>query len=274
MRYKNITPEDYVERHFCSEIFRSLNFTFKTDDVMLFVRSWDQKPEFPKQKYISIVTSAEGHTYIPEEAIDPNCMGVFMNYYPKKSLDFQFTPDNFLAIDNVFPLPLGETKFFNGHPNIPIQARTIDVSFVGQLDPYRRLDFYNAVAKYAEHIDNSVFHFYEGWNNGIGEKYSEIMSNTKIALIPCGSASLDTFRYSEAARCGCVLLTCPQNNYDYMIHPTHLTIPSWGFLKEMVDLILQNKKELVRRSRETIEYWEECLSPSGAANYILDKVRE
>lgn len=272
MKYQNITPPDYVERKFCEEIFYHLD-EYYNDDILLLVRAWDQTPPFPSQRYISIVTSAEGHTYIPEEKDDPNCMGVFMHYPPKTSLKHQFSTDDFLTPNNVYPLQLGETKFFKGHPRIPINQRPIDVSFVGQFDPYRRADFYEVIKDgMADTIDNSVFHFYQGWNNGIGDRYSDIMTNTKVALVPCGSASLDTFRFYEAAKAGCIIICPPQNNYDFMEDAPYIPIPSWGILKHILEIVLRDEKLLYRRSLKTRNFWEEHLSPEAASFYIQEKL--
>jgi hypothetical protein len=276
MKYENITPADYVERDFCQQVHlcleEALTVCDMNEDILLLVRGWEQPPPFPQQKYISIVTSAEGHMYVPPEKDDPNCLGVFMHYYPKPSLEHQYDPDTFLTLDNVYPLPLGETKFFKGNHLKPILERDINVSFIGQYDQYRRKDFLKEVGRCASHIEDSVFHFYDGWNNGIGEKYSDIMSNTKIALVPCGSASLDTFRFYEAARCGCVIISCPQNRYEFMKGSPHIESPTWNQLKEGLELLLSRTDRFEAISELTKEFWETNLSPCGAANYIFSKI--
>jgi hypothetical protein len=273
MKYENITPPDYVERKFCEQIHICLQDRI-SDDVLLTVRGWEQAPTFPQQKYISIVTSAEGHQYVPIERDDPNCLGVFMHYYPKPSVEAQYNPESFLKLDNVYPLPLGETKFFEGNNLTPILQRPIDVAFIGQFDPYRRVDFHSAVIECSKKIDNSVFHFYEGWNNGVGAKYSEIMSNTKIALVPCGSASLDTFRFYEAARCGCIIISCPQNHYEFMTGSPHIETTRWEGLDLGIRLLLKEQKLFPKVSLGTRLFWEQNLSPAGTANYIYNKVKE
>lgn len=285
MLYENITPPTYVEKKSCREIFDNLS-PFFDNDTVLYVRAWDQEIIYPKDKYfITIITSAEGHLYVPQESVMDNCLGVFMHYYPKENVDYQFDPNHFLTeknlslmetllynIDKIHPLPLGVTDFFTGCNSVPIIHRPINVAFVGQLDPYRRLDFYNNIAKIANTIDNSVFHFYQGWNNGIGEKYSEIMSNTKIALVPCGSASLDTFRYYEAAKCGCVIVCENQNNYEFMAGATHIKIDDWAKIGVVLNSLLSGPAHLNKTSNNTHKFWHKRLSPSAAADFILRKL--
>lgn len=272
MRYINLTPEYFAEHNTCEAIHYYLNFHID-DDVTLHVRGWDQNVIMPSGRYVSVVTSAEGHQYIPPEADDPNCLGVFMHYYPKKNIKYQFDNDNFMILDNIYPLPLGTTKFFTGNDEIPINDRPINVSFIGQLDPYRRADFYDAIERHSELIENSVFHFYEGWNKGVGNKYSEIMSNTKIALVPCGSASLDTFRFYEAACCGCIILTLDQNMYDFMIDAMYVKLKDWDKLDIGINLLLQDPATMSLISNQTSLFWKNRISPFGSSKYILDKIK-
>lgn len=271
MKYINATPEHNVEHASSLGIFEELNKSI-TEDITLHIRSWDQNIVFPSGRYISIVTSAEGHQYIPPEADDPNCLGVFMHYYPKKNIKYQFDNANFMILDNIYQLPLGTTKFFTGNDEIPINDRPINVSFIGQFDPYRRADFYDAISQHSELIENSVFHFYEGWNKGVGNKYSEIMSNTKIALVPCGSASLDTFRFYEAACCGCIILTLDQNMYDFMIDAVYVKLKDWDKLDVGINLLLQDPATMALISNQTSFFWKNRISPKGSAKYILSKI--
>lgn len=273
MRYINVTPDYFAERDSCEAIHYYLNFHMD-DDVTLHVRGWDQNVTFPSGRYISIVTSAEGHQYIPSEKDDPNCMGVFMHYYPKRNIKYQFDNANFMTLENVHPLPLGTTKFFSGDNKIPINDRSINVSFIGQLDPYRRMDFYQAVTKHADSIENSMFKFYEGWNKGVGNKYSEIMSNTKIALVPCGSASLDTFRFYEAAKCGCVILTLDQNMYEFMDGAMYVKLDRWDNLDVALNILLQDPSTMSVISKHVTSFWDNKISPFGSAKYILSKIKE
>lgn len=274
MLYENVTPEDYVERKYCREIFNQIN-TWFDNDTILYVRSWNQEIFYPlDKKFITIVTSAEGHNYVPKDGKLPNCLGVFMHYYPKIDIRYQYDPEYFVDVKNTYALPLGTTDFFVGDNKVPINNRPINVSFVGQLDPYRRLDFYNHVAKLADRTENSVFQFYQGWNNGIGgEKYSDIMSNTKIALVPCGSASLDTFRFFEAAKCGCVIISDIQNHYEFMKGSPHLEVDNWSYITELIQSLLSGTVHINDLSNATYKFWKKRLSPEAASAFILRKVK-
>lgn len=250
---------------------------FYDDDTVLIAKVWNQECSIDdNKKFIVIVTSAEGHRFIPDETyrLHPNCLGVFTHYYPKKVniVEDQFDPNNFLKIKNLYQFQLGPC-FFSETNYIPILERKYDVSFIGQLDPYVRMDFFSALNQHADSMDNTKFIFYEGWNNGLGkEKYKTIMEDTKIALVPYGSASLDTFRFYEACQAGCVILTLKQNNYEFMKDSPHIEIPSWKVFKQYVDILLQNPKKLTTLSKQTIDFWNNSLSPEAAAKFILKKL--
>jgi len=271
MQYINITPNFYVERNSCLEIFNHLNHQLD-NDIALCVRNWDNENDFDHKKRIVIITSAEGHKYIPNDQLDPNCIAVFMHYYPKIDTSYQFSSSYFVNLPKVFPLPLGSTHFFKCVSTKNYHDKLYDFSFIGQLDPYRRIPFYHAVQRISNKYKCMV-QFYEGWNNGVGgEKYSEILAESKIALVPFGSASLDTFRFYEAAESGCILLTDRQNNYPFMERSTHI-VCDWAKLDTYLDNILQSSSAS-DIANSTRLFWEKYLSPEACAKYIVSMVNK
>lgn len=275
MQFLNLI-ENNGEAPYFAKIYEYLN-QFFNDDVVLCVRVWNQESIIEAgKKFISVLTSAEGHRLIPYESerLHPNCLGVFMHYYPKtvNVVEDQFNPNGFTEIEKVYPLPLGPHNF-SGNSNIPILERKYSVSFIGQLDPYVRSDFFNALNQDCSDIPDSKFVFYEGWNQGLGrEEYGRIMSNTKIALVPCGSASLDTFRFYEACEAGCVILTLKQNNYEFMQGSPHIEIPSWADVRTYIDNLLSRPEKLVEISEKTKQFWNTNLCPEAAAKFMLRKL--
>jgi len=288
MKYINITPDYYAEKNFCQDIYEELDKYFD-DDITLCVRGWDQTEDYGDIKRITIVTSAEGHKYFPEEQKSDKCLALFMHYAPKIDIRKyakpaiwnavaraqQYIPNTFVKIEKVYPLPLGCTKFFEDGEFIPYNNRKHDVTFVGQLDPYKRAEFYRAVQKLSEQlVDRKMcLGFYEGWNKGFsGAEYSNIMRDTKVALVPWGSASLDTFRFYEAARSGCVILADRQNEYEFFEGSPHTEVSDWTNIITDVNAIL-NDELSAQRALNTREFWKSNLSPIASAKYILSKVK-
>jgi hypothetical protein len=285
MKFYDQTSEVCESRHI-SEIYSYLKNWFD-DDWGLYIRQHNQMPEEMKTLHgITIVISAEGHSYLPIEIQNPAMRGVFMHYLTKNNpvdlntcgkeqyRDFWtvvYEENNFVRTPKLFELPLGTTKWFEGNEKIPIDQRKYNVSFIGQLDPYRRSDFFTCLRQFK--MDNSFIHFYEGWNRGLGpEKYSEIMSDTKIALVPWGSGSLDTFRFYEAMSCGCVVLCIRQNNYEFMKGSPHIQIPNWNpfIVEKYIQKLL--KTDLQPLSDKSRSFWENNLSPKAAAQFIKSKI--
>jgi len=269
MKIFNQTPDTCESTHI-NQIYSYLNKEFN-DDWGLYVRRHNQPVFNLETEYgICIILSAEGHSYIPPEI---KFIDTFMNYLPKENSTFPYFlyPDSFIKIPRLFELQLGTTKWFTSNHSTPINNRKYDFSFIGQYDPYTRSDFYQCMINLK---GNGFVHFYEGWNKGLGpEKYSEIMSQTKIALVPCGSASLDTFRFYEAMSCGCIVLSINQNNYEFMKNSPHIHVENWNpyIIQQYIENL--SKDQLETLSVKSREFWETNLSPKGAAKFILSKVK-
>lgn len=275
MQFINLIKEN-CESPFFTKVYEYLN-KFFDDDTVLCIRVWNQECNIPTgKKFISIITSAEGHRLIPHdsERLHPNCLGVFMHYYPKliNKVEDQFDPNNFLDIQNVYQLQLG-TCNFTGNSGTPILERKYDVAFVGQFDPYVRTDFFCHISDAFGHKPKSKILFYQGWNQGLGsEEYGKIMSQTKIAFVPQGSASLDTFRFYEAFEAGCAVITVNQNNYEFMQNAPYIRIPSWAYVEGCVNNLLARPFDLLEISEQTKAFWENNLSPIATAKFMLRKL--
>lgn len=267
---------EVCESSHINEIFIYLN-SILDNKWGLYVRQHNQSEQtIETDRAIVIIISAEGHAYIPPEINSEKVDAVFMHYLKKKNSKFPyfFHPGNFDRVAKLFELQLGTTKWFSGDNKIEIKNRKYDLSFIGQYDPYTRTDFYHALNNLSKKY-NSKIHFYEGWNKGFGGKvYSEIMSDTKIALVPFGSASLDTFRFYEAMKCGCIVLTIGQNEYEFMKESPHIEIDAWKNLDMYLDDLLNDNEKMHILSEKSYSFWHNNLSPWASAKYILSKINK
>ena len=95
---------------------------------------------------------------------------------------------------------------------------------MGQFDPYSRVHFKNSVSELEGAGHQSKVLWYNGWNNGEPiDDYCSVMNNTKIALVPTGSASYESFRFFEAAQAGCPRRYFGSQEASFRLSPTART---------------------------------------------------
>lgn len=237
-------------------------------DIVLSV--WKDPPIESDRSKVVILTSHEEHDIPHAWADRPDVKLIFTQY---------LGPEH----PKMFGLPLGCAKGFQVSKK-PIQERKYLFSFIGCLNDSGRKDLWRAISKLPENIKNQgFFHAYEGWNNGLGvEKYSEVMSETQIALCPPGYISDQSFRYFEALAAECYPVApfyhnhslhtrCPWYDYVGLRVQQH----NWGNLAE----ILTNAKNQINQNDVWQEHnrklYSDYIAPKGLVkNYmqpIIDK---
>lgn len=254
------TPDYYVEKKWLSNILRHLRDLEET----VVIRDSGDSP-MPKTPYISIITSTEKHDYVPPELEDENCLGVFMNYAPIDGDSYQV--DNFIKHPKIHNLPLGYHKGFIVTPqkNLPFLAdRETDVFFWGQFDPYRRQDFLYACNRVYSR-QNTDLRMYNGWGQGWSHiEYCGALLNSKIALVPWGSASLNTFRFWEAYYSGCIIICNSQYKTWYSDKINFFTCKDdWSDLEYWIDHVMKNMHWI-----ELNNYTEKVFTEKDVAEYI------
>ncbi|MDB4352883.1 glycosyltransferase family 47 protein, partial [Porticoccaceae bacterium] len=158
---------------------------------------------------------------------------------------------------------------------INVNERAYDWSWMGQFDPYTRVNFRNAVVNLETRGHASEVLWYEGWNNGNPmEDYSNVMANTRIALVPNGSASYESFRFFEAAMAGCVIVSqqMPVTSM-YNVAPTITVDNNWSNLPNVIDMILQNPEEMEYYSEAGKAWYKYFCSPEGLAYYMRKRLK-
>ena len=218
-----------------------------------------------------ISTSDEKHG-VPVEAQDDSYAHIFKQYAPM--LDMKNPTSVRREWDGkVSPLPLCSLQGFK--PNlINIHERKYDWSWMGQFDPYTRVAFRNSVSDLQTKEHTCKILWYEGWNNGSSiEEYADVMSNTKIALVPNGSASFESFRFFEAAMAGCVIVSQQMPIVPmYNVAPTITVDNNWSNLPDVIDMILDNKEEMEYYSHASKAWYDYFCSPEGLAYYMKKRL--
>lgn len=261
------------------------------EDYSFVLQVWNHElPKQTKHKKILILTSDETHG-TPKQIEDEDVEHIFKQYIPMSNMR---DPSAVLDLKNVSALPLchlvGHT--LNGYK--PIADRSLNWSWSGQLDPYRRQGFKNNIKMFKNHSDEYNIpyecYWYKGWNNGMSiQKYSEMVNNTKVMFAPTGSASLETFRFFEAMMSGCVVFTfgdLPHGKiYDFYnqsikdlkqelrnIYFNGLDVQDIEMMKAVVhwvDIYPDKAKEI---SMEAMKWYDGACSPEGLSSYMMNEL--
>lgn len=118
----------------------------------------------------------------------------------------------------------------------------------------------------------TYIHFYSGFNQGADYKtYAKFLQNSRIVLSPCGFHSTECFRFYEAFRQGCIVITEPLPNVDCYKDAPCITINSW---KELPS-ILSNLEAFSGFNPKTIkQFYNERLSIAGIAKYVFNIINK
>ncbi len=186
----------------------------------------------------------------------------------------------------MYPLPLG--YFFNpGVARTGIRDRDVGFSFAGSVE-YIANEGFNlrrvlvppklisrrmmaaAVERYLKGRPNSGMvkktdHFMESIANR--EEYLNLLKRSKIVLCPRGDIS-ETYRFFEAAACGCVIVCEPLPAAWYYEGQPAVILDDWRKLDAVLDELLSNEAKLAEIAQRTVEYWRDRVSEAAVARYI------
>jgi hypothetical protein len=102
---------------------------------------------------------------------------------------------------------------------------------------------------------------------GAGDRYTEIMADTKIALAPRGS-SAETYRFFEAMRQGCVVICDRLPPHWFYVGCPAIQIGDWSNLETEVKALSADPERLMDLHRRSLAWWNEKLSEHAVAQVI------
>jgi len=265
--------EENPDCHIYAEAIEILCKKLK-NDYSFILQLWDgEMPKETKYPRILISTSDEAHL-IPTQVGDPEYLHVFKQYIPMKDTIDKMSV---IHLDGISSLPLGHLEGFVDK-NIPVLERKYEWSWMGQFDPHARRNFRGAVAKLEQERPNYRNHvlWYDGWNNGVPlSEYCDVMNDTKIALVPTGSGSLESFRFFEAMRAGCVVLSVGMPHVAmYNVSPKIFMDQNWTSLNEAMDYLMSREEEMSYLSKSARVWYEYFCSPEKVADYMFNELQK
>lgn len=116
--------------------------------------------------------------------------------------------------------------------------------------------------------DNAYIRFYSGFNNGDDyNKYAYYLQNSKIVLSPKGFHSTECFRFYEAMRQGCIVITEELPKVPCYKNAPCIIINKWTDLPNTI-----NNNQLLDSfsSNEIKNFYDKMLSPYGIAKYVFN----
>jgi hypothetical protein len=190
--------------------------------------------------------------------------------------------------DKKMVLPLGYARQTD-LPGKPFESRRYLVGFLGSIEnrqypkfsPKRlvatpkviaRSRMAHSLQKLAASAPESVFYgatasFTESTMTGAGDRYTEIMADTKIALAPRGS-SAETYRFFEAMRQGCVVICDRLPPHWFYVGCPAIQIGDWSNLETEVKALSGDPERLTDLHRRSLAWWNEKLSERAVAQVI------
>jgi hypothetical protein len=188
----------------------------------------------------------------------------------------------------IFPVPLGYHAQVD-LPMVPMAQRKWDIFFAGSgakpqwsnpqswplLSPraYSRNRLGRAVARLQATNRTLACNFVSGSSSRLSPmEYSSQLADSKICLVPRGNFH-ETFRFLEAARAGCILISEPLPDlWYYQDHPA-VIIQDWNRLNEVLDNILSSPDRTMELHNHSIVWWQKKACEKAVADYIVKGIK-
>lgn len=182
-------------------------------------------------------------------------------------------------------VPLG-TYLLDDVPFVPFDERKFEVSYAGsrinrQKEAGRRVptqkmrsrreleDVLDRLAGSRPDLQLGV-HIIDTFQDAVShsDAYSQLLMNSQITLCPRGG-SLETYRFFEAVRCGCVPVSEALPDRRYYTGAPGIRVHRWSELPEVVDRLLADGDGLRVAHEQVLRWWEDRCSPSATARSLI-----
>ncbi len=186
----------------------------------------------------------------------------------------------------IFPIPLGYHAQVDV-PMVPITGRKWDIFFAGHslkpqwnkprswlLSPraYSRNQLSCEVARLQKSNRALACNFVAGNSRRLSPvEYSEQLAHSKICLVPRGNFH-ETFRFIEAARAGCILISEPMPDLWYYQDNPAVIVKDWNQLDEILDSILNFPDRMMKLHHDSIAWWHNRACEKAVADYVVNSI--
>ena len=122
-------------------------------------------------------------------------------------------------------------------------------------------------------FDASYIEFTRSFEAGLTpDKYGTLLANSKIILSPKGFFNTECFRFYEALRQGCIVITEKLPATAYYHPENYIEVESWDGIDKLIQALLTDDSRMEKLSLKGRIYYQNTLSPMGVAKYIVSKI--
>lgn len=175
----------------------------------------------------------------------------------------------------IIPIPLPPIRGFCGGGSKLIKDRPIDVFFSGQTNNPPRKVMLSELEAFKQNNPqyNLLLRDSGGFSLGYDIKeFSSILSNTKIAICPAGNNS-ETFRWTEATKCGCSIIGNPKPNYWYYQETPHILVRHWSEIHQILPKLLTSYSLMEDFRVKNIKHFNDKLSVEAVSNKLIAEIQ-
>lgn len=101
--------------------------------------------------------------------------------------------------------------------------------------------------------------------------YSQKLMNSKICVVPRGN-SCETFRFFEALRVGCIIITEKLPSRWFYNKAPYIQINNWGELDKVISNLFEDKDYMEKMHLEALKWWESKCSEVAVGKHIAENL--
>lgn len=254
----------YCETDFLDVIVEHISYSCKQKFQFLY-NIWKYPLPVLERPTIVFMTSYEEGLPTPQEYIDnPNITHIFRHYYSKETSK------------KVHHIPLGYVQGFEQIKTFSLNSRPIDYFFSGTMNQHDRPEMITVLRQYSKQNPRGLINITPGWKTGFSERnHGILLQQSKIALVPNGFTSSESFRFFEAAYAGCIIICLEKPPAWYYDKSPHFTIKNWSEAPELIEKLLENIKDEKMEnelSSQISSYSNYVISPNSVAKFVMEKL--
>lgn len=241
-----------------------------------------------------LIWLSEEQGFLPPKVVLDSYIAIFKTSYSTE----------FLKSKKLHGLPLGCTKHMPQLPVKPMEERSVNAFFCGQMSMCRMKFYYqmlfgkftpliyNSVTqRFMDYIykrfltrcgkkdfgasfgEHSLVRFTDGFQKGLKpEEYAKVLQDSKIVLSPKGFYNTECYRTYEALRAGCVVISETLPDVPFYTGSPVINVDGWTEVNNIVAGLLEDSEKMKSLSLAGKKWYDDHLSGQGTARYIISEL--